>query len=146
MEQLEKTIELDPNFGLAYYYLGFPLIVLGRYDEAVSAFQKSIERTGGMPVAILDLGYAYGRAGRIAEAKKVLQELEALCRERKISSSLLAYVHAGMGDREKVLECLNQAYMERSPLMVWVKVLSDLDIVRSDPRLQELLCRMDLAQ
>jgi serine/threonine-protein kinase len=36
VEQLEKTLELDPNFGLAYVYLAFVLNQQGRYDEAIA--------------------------------------------------------------------------------------------------------------
>ncbi len=96
-------------------------------------------------MAMLDLGYAYGRAGRGAEAKKVLQEVEALCRERDISSSMLAWIYAGLADIEKALEHLDHAYEERNPLMTWVKIYPELDGVRSGPRFQGLLRRMRLA-
>ena len=145
VEQLEKTVELDPNFGLTYYYLAHPLIKEGRYDDAVAAIQKSIEYTGGMPLAISHLGYAYGCRGDRTKAKKVLREAEANFRQRGFPPVIFSEIHAALGDREKFFDCLNRGYEERNPLLAWVKVFPEYDSMRSDPRYDELLRRMSLA-
>lgn len=145
VEQLEKTIELDPNFGLSYFYLGFPLLEESRYEEAVAAFQKAVETTGGMPLAMIDLGYAYGRSGKRAEAKKVLHEVEAKFKKQYVPLPALAWIYVGLGEFDKVFECLNQAYKERNPLLAWLKIYPEYDGLRSDPRLQNLLRRIGLS-
>ena len=145
VEQLEKTIELDPNFGLSYFYLGFPLVEEHRYEEAVAAFQKAVETTGGMPLAVIDLGWAYGRAGEKAKAKKVLHEVEARFNTQYIPASALAWTYLGLSERDKVFECLNGAYKERNPVLTWLNIYPEFETLRSDPRLQDLLRRMRLA-
>jgi len=145
VKQLEKTIELDPNFGLAYYYLAFTLLALERYDEALRAIQKSIELTAGMPLAIAGLGCLYGRTGDRDKAEKALQDVEALLHERHVTSILLAYIYAGLGDRENFFDCMNRAYEEHSPLLACMKILPEFDAMRSDPQYDELLRRMNLA-
>ena len=144
-EQLEKTIELDPNFGLAYCYLASSLIAQKRYDEALAAIQKSIELTRGMPVAIACLGDLYGRRGERDKAEKVLQKVEAILHDRHVPSSVLHYIYAGLGDREKFFECMNRAYEAHDPLFAFLKALPEHDDMRSDPRYNELLRRMGLA-
>ncbi len=145
VEQLEKTIELDPNFGFAYYYLTSPLIALERYDEALAAAQKSIELTGGMPMAIASLGYLYGRTGERDKAEKVIEDVEALLNEGHATSILLTYIYAGLGERENFFACIDRAYEQHSPFLAWTRVFPEYDGMRSDPRYYELLRRMGLA-
>jgi TolB-like protein/Tfp pilus assembly protein PilF len=145
VEQLEKTLELDPNFGLAYVYLAFALIQQGRYDQAIAAIQKSMEHTGYMPLAISKLGFAHSLRGDRAKAQKVLREAEAQFHELGFPSTVLAEIHGGLGDHEKFFECLSRAYEERSPLLPWLRIYPEYDTMRSDPRYDELLRRLDLA-
>ena len=145
VEQLEKTIELDPNFGLAHIYLAHPLIQQGRYNEAIAAIKKSMERTQLMPLAISKLGYAYSLRGDRARARRALMEAEARFQELGLPSTVLAEIHAGLGDREKFFECLYKGYEERSPLLAWLKIYPEHDAMRSDGRYDELLRRMGLA-
>jgi TolB-like protein/Tfp pilus assembly protein PilF len=145
VEQLERTLELDPNFGLAHVYLAFALIQQGRHDEAIAAIQKSMEHTGYMPLAISKLGLAYSLRGDRVKAHEVLREAQARFRELGFPSTVLAEIHGGLGDRDKFFECLNRAYDERSPLLPWLKIYPEYDAMRSDPRYDELLRRLGLA-
>jgi TolB-like protein len=145
VEQLEKTLELDPNFGLAHVYLAFALIQQGRHDEAIAAIQKSMEHTGYMPLAISKLGLAYSLRGDRVKAHEVLREAQARFRELGFPSTVLAEIHGGLGDRDKFFECLNRAYDERSPLLPWLKIYPEYDAMRTDPRYDELLRRLGLA-
>lgn len=144
IDQLEKTIELDRNFGLSYFYLGFPLLEEGRHEEAVAAFRKAVETTGGMPLALIDLGYAYGRAGNRAAAEKVLREVQAKFKKQYIPVSALAWIYLGLGESDKVFESLDHAYEEHSPLLTWLKIYPEFDGLRSDRRLKEHLRRIGL--
>ncbi len=51
------------------------------------------------------------------------------------------YAHAGRKDR--ALDWLEKAYQERDPLMVYLNVEPTWDSLRSDPRFQDLLRRMN---
>ncbi len=145
VEQLEKTLELDPNFGLAHMYLGFVLIQQGRYKQAIATIHRSMRHTGYMPLAISKLGFAYSLWGDRAKARKVLAEAEARFEKLGFPSTVLAEIHGGLGDREKFFECLSRAYEERSPLLPWLKIYPEYDVMRSDPRYDELLRRLGLA-
>lgn len=145
-EQLEKTIELDPNFGLTYFYLGFPLLEQNRYKEALAAFQTAVETTGGMPLAVIDLGYAYGRSGEKAKARKVLREVEAQFNDHFVPRGALAWIHLALQEYDELFECLDRAYEERSPLLTWLNIYPEFDSLRSDRRLKELVQRLGLSE
>jgi hypothetical protein len=51
----------------------------------------------------------------------------------------------GSGDNDKAFECLDEACKQRSPQLYWLKVFPLFDSVRADPRFQDILCRMNLA-
>lgn len=58
-EALTKT---NPNNGRAWYRLGYSLHSMGKYDQAVRAFQRSIE-IGNNPLVMYNLACAHARLG-----------------------------------------------------------------------------------
>jgi hypothetical protein len=51
----------------------------------------------------------------------------------------------GLGDRERTLSALEQAYQERDQDMIYLKVDPMFDQFHSDPRFQELVRGMGLS-
>lgn len=113
-----------------------------RYEEALAAFEKAIEVTGGLPWAAEQIGYVYALLGERDKAERVLQQSLVLRKQKYVPSSGLAMIYFGLGEREKAFEWLEQAYEERDAALSWSKVLPELDSARSDPRFQDLLCRL----
>lgn len=61
-EQILKTLELDPDFALAYYHLGTVYSVGARLDRAVEAFE-SADRKSAASLGPGRLGCAYASPG-----------------------------------------------------------------------------------
>ena len=57
----------------------------------------------GSPVLIGHLGLAYGLSGKPAEARKTLAELKTLADREYVSSSAIALVYMGLGDKAEAL-------------------------------------------
>ena len=57
----------------------------------------------------------------------------------------LAMIYFGLGEDDIAFEYLNKACELRSTQLVWIKSAPELDSVRSDPRFQDILRRMNLA-
>jgi hypothetical protein len=55
----------------------------------------------------------------------------------------MAVVYTGLGERTSALEWLEQARSRRAEGFYWVRVDPRLDPLRSDPRFQDLLRRMN---
>jgi tetratricopeptide (TPR) repeat protein len=143
-EELLKTLDVDPHFGIAYFYLGYPYLQLHRYEEAAAAFQKAEMLTGGMPWAGESIGYALGLSGNSDQARRILGQSEEQKSRRYIPSSALAFLHLGLGDSDGAMELLEKGCEERDPLLPWLKVLPDVDPLRSDARFQDILGRLGL--
>jgi tetratricopeptide (TPR) repeat protein len=74
IEQLHKTVEMDPTFLIAHYRLGYAYSEKGLYDKAISEFTEPI-KLGGRPAGMTGLAHAYALAGKRKEAEKTLDEL-----------------------------------------------------------------------
>ena len=92
------------------------------------------------------LGCAYAAAGMKDEALKILKRLDELSRDRYVGSYMKAFVWTGLGERNKALENLEEAYLERAPILAMLKVLPGFDSLRSEPRFHALLMKMNLGK
>ena len=140
---LKQTLELEPNFFLTHFYLGF---ALARKDleGALAEAQAARQLEPADPNPIMLWGYASARAGRREEAYRALTELRALSVKRFVSAFTIAAVYVGLDERNKALEWLEKAYEEHSGWLVYLGVERAFDAFRSDPRFQDLLRRIRL--
>jgi len=114
------------------------------WSEAIAAGQKYVDLTAGAVNGLGILGAAYGFAGMKDEALKILERLDGLAKDRHVGSLYRAMVWTGLGEKDKALEYLEKAYLERESTLAFIKVWPAFDILRSEPRFQALLEKMNL--
>jgi tetratricopeptide (TPR) repeat protein len=124
--------------------LGLAYVGKKQYELGITELEKGVALDGDNPNARAALGNAYAAAGRRADAQQVLDRLNELSKRTYVSPATMATSYAGLGQKDKAFEWLGKSYEERSPLLVWVKVIPDFDPLRSDPRFADLLRRMNL--
>jgi TolB-like protein/DNA-binding winged helix-turn-helix (wHTH) protein/Tfp pilus assembly protein PilF len=142
--RFQLTLELDPHFPAAHSGLGWTYLEMGRVEEGIGALEEAVRLSNGNIRALAALGHGFGVAGRSAEARAILQTLEQRSRQRYIAPLLLAWVHAGLGQRDAAFERLEEAYREGSPGLLHIKADPPLQSLRTDPRFRQLLLRMNL--
>ena len=91
------------------------------------------------------LGQAYALAGREPRAREILGRLQELARERYVSPYHLAYVHTGLGEADAAIDLLEQAFEQRAGAIYGIKGSFLFTGLRSHPRFQALLQKMNLA-
>ena len=139
--QARKTLEMDPQFFLAHYYLGQVLQFKGHLGEAIAEFQKAVDLNGD-PDSLGMLGQAYARNGQKDEAQKVLLRLNEEAKSRYVAPYPIALVFLGLGEKEHALDELEQAYQRGDTNYLFVvKVDPLLDDLRGDPRFQKLVAK-----
>jgi serine/threonine-protein kinase len=144
IEQLDKTLEINPSFWRAHVEFGIISTQKGDLPRAIGSFERAVALSPrGAPLHWL--GYAYAAAGRRREALRILAELEKVSKERYVSPQSFAIVHLGLGQKDEALEWLEKAYDERA-----FEVLSFagtvFELLHDHPRFQDLLRRMGLAR
>jgi hypothetical protein len=74
----------------------------------------------------------------------MLKELKQMASQRYVSPVAMAYIYIGLGDRDRALERLEQAYQSGSSMLFFLKVDHIYDPLRSDPRFIDLLKKVHL--
>jgi tetratricopeptide (TPR) repeat protein len=114
------------------------------YAAAIETLEKDAAVSNRGPSALGTLGRAYGLAGRRDDAKRVLNELTTLSRQRYVSPKSIADVYLGLGDRDEAFEWFEKCYQEHANAMVWLDVAPEYEELRTDPRFQDLRRRVGL--
>jgi TolB-like protein/tetratricopeptide (TPR) repeat protein len=144
IEQFHRTLEMDQSFWPAHYLLGWVYEERGEFSKAIEEFQRA-KKLDDTPMILAGLGYAYGVAGKLSAAQRVLDELKGLSKKRYVSPYFIAIVHAGRGENDEAFEWLEKASDDRSEMLAWLKVAPELDRLRPDPRFASLMRRVRFA-
>lgn len=144
MNEARQTLKMDPNFFLAYRELGLALTQSGRFEEAIAELHKGLNVSKRHTRILGQLGYAYAMAGQESAAQEVLEELKESAELRFGSSFALAQTYAALGELDDAFQWLQKACDERDSMVIWIKVHSNFDNLRSDPRFDVILQEMNL--
>jgi len=146
IEASRRALLLDPKDWSQHYTLGVGYEGTGKLVEAISEYQKAVELSAGDPGSTAALAHAFVVIGKKAEAEKILHDFERKSKSAHVSPYLMATMYASLGDKDRAFEFLEKAYQERSlGLTEDLKADLRIDNLRSDPRFQNLLARVGLA-
>jgi eukaryotic-like serine/threonine-protein kinase len=144
INQIKKGLEMDPNFGVGHWYLGLCYEQKGKYAEAESELRKAQDLLKGNEAIAADIGHIYAVSGRKDQALKVIQGLNDLAKRQYVSSYNVGLIYFGLGDKDRGLEWLENAYRERSDLLVYLNSDPRLAEMHADPRFVDLVRRVGL--
>jgi len=140
IKQLEILNKCDDGIALSYAQEK-------RYPEAIASLEKCVPRSvRGRALSLGLLAQMYGLAGRKREAQKMVNELKERSRHHYVFPSVFANAYLGLGEKEQALTWLERAYEEQDPHLFYLKVDPFMDPLRSEPRFQALLRRVNLLQ
>jgi eukaryotic-like serine/threonine-protein kinase len=146
IEQLLRTVELDPNYPVTYWILGLLHGITGRHDLAIAAGEKSVNLSGGSPLMRAALAHTYGHSGRTNEALKVLDELTTLAKQKYVAPHFFAGIHIGLREYDRAMEYLEKSFEEHSHWLIYLHIDPSMDVLRDSPRFQDLLRRVGLPE
>jgi serine/threonine-protein kinase len=133
-----KLLETDPSFARAHYELGLVLEEEGKLEEAINEFKLGLKALPDNVAALTALGHAQGRAGKRAEAEKVIVRLQELSKRQYVSPFQTAVVYAGMDERKLALDWLEKSREERFNWLPFINVDPVLKNLREEARFVEL--------
>jgi TolB-like protein/DNA-binding winged helix-turn-helix (wHTH) protein/Tfp pilus assembly protein PilF len=130
----KKTLQMDPKFGVALFWLEGSLRHKGMFKEAVALRQavttpekaQLIARkyqTSGFPALMRDSAEMYKKNGALVEAARCFAQI---------------------GEKEEALSLLEDCYQRRCYSMVTLKAEPDFDVLRSEARYRDLERRLGL--
>jgi TolB-like protein/tetratricopeptide (TPR) repeat protein len=160
-----RVIELDPHSDWQALQLGLAFLNSRRYDEAIAQYLSILESSPDYAWAKLQLTWAYMYTGKYEKADSLRIDLgmqfdaaelalmgraeEALARVArwdslgisKRTSYYRASIYASLGDKEKALEALEDAFEYDPETLLQINTDAEFDILRPDPRFQALMRR-----
>jgi tetratricopeptide (TPR) repeat protein len=145
MDYQRRGIELAPEYGLLHMDLGRSLEALGRYDDALAEYQRGLALNTTVPNASAALACAHAAAGRVDEARKIVDAMRLKAAIDYVPPYAFASVHARLGEVDEAIAALENAFKARDRALVFVNVNPRFDPLRGDPRFQDLVRRMRLA-
>lgn len=141
-DRLRSFVQLNPSNNWGHNGLGSVALLKGRYGEALVEFETAVRLSKGGVLDRTYLGHAYALAGRRKEALQVLEQLEGL-RDRYVAPDLLAFIHTGLGNKDRAFELLQNAYAEKA-IHSWFFPDPRFDPLRADTRFRNLMKRMGM--
>src|SRR5271156_3538008 len=144
IEQLRRTIELDPNYPVTYWILGLLLRKTGCYELAMAEGEKGVKLSGGSPLMRAALAHTFAAAGRTTEALQTIDELTELAKHRYVAPYFFAGIHVGLGENDRAIEYLEKSYEEHSHWLIYLHIDPSMDGLQDNPRFQNLLRRVGL--
>jgi len=139
IEQCQKVLTTHPDYARAHHILTWPYQQLGRYDEAIVAYQAeaglSAEETESLRRSFASSGapgYWRWRLARFQEAAP----------SGYVDPSMVAEFYGRLGEKDTMFEWLEKAYEARDGGLTFLKADPQWDPWRSDPRFQDLLRRI----
>lgn len=150
LAQFRKVNEMSPGLALNHERLSHLYALLHRYDEAINEDAKARMLAGE-------------DAGSVAARKDALQKALTARGPEGFWLTLLefskatmnppeaytdhwgvAIIYAQLGDKQRALDALEQAYSERNFMLTELAIEPALDPLRSEPRFKNLLHRVGL--
>ena len=139
IEQLRKTLAIDPSFFYAHYNLGIALQLKGDLPAAISEYEKAWQLSGDSLVMAL-LGAAKGLAGDSNAAGQALKNLERTAPNQEVDEYSRALLYLGLNNKEEALRAIERGVAARDgSSLTWIKVDPLLDPLRGDPRFEALV-------
>ena len=137
-----ETIARDSSVPWGYDWLGMAYIEMEEYEKSLDTYFKAFEMADGLVEVGGGLGHALGLAGERALAKQMADFYEEQSSARYLPQCQRAFIHIGIGEYDKALDLLEEAYEKRSWFLIFMDIEPWYDPIRDAPRFQALVSRM----
>jgi TolB-like protein/DNA-binding winged helix-turn-helix (wHTH) protein len=144
IEQGLRAMQLDPNYVRTHFWMGRVYSQKGMHREAIAASEKILESMPDSTLGLTEMAYSLAVAGRRKEARQILLRLEGRSTSAFVPAYDLAVIYIALNEEEVAVRYMQQAYENRDWALVVLAVEPRLDPLRSDPRFQEILAKLNL--
>jgi TolB-like protein/tetratricopeptide (TPR) repeat protein len=142
--QEQKTMELNPKAAGAFWIRGMAYQQKKMFAQAIKDYRNALDIYPLDPNYLAALGHAYASNGNTTEARKVLDTLFVENKKGHVSPFFFALVYAGLNDKQKALEWLENAYKEKSGSVRYLKMEPRLQNLRNEPQYIALMKKIGL--
>ncbi len=140
-----RMIDLDPNFWAGHQTSAIVLVKQGRNAEALIEAQKGVEISKRSNASLAFLAHLHGRMGKRAEAEAIIKELQERYARQEADGRDLAVAYTGLDDKDQAFAWIEKSFSDHSNFVAILRLEPMLDSLKSDPRWNDLLRRVGVA-
>lgn len=140
LDLAQRINRIDPTF----FYLADPLVyayaVAGRWRECVDRSVQVQRAVGNQPDFAAAVCQAH--SGNAVQAREILQQIQTAAKDHYVDHSDIAAIHMALGEKDRAMEELEQAYSDRSQPLLNFWFLPWFAPLHDDPRYRALFDRI----
>jgi eukaryotic-like serine/threonine-protein kinase len=144
--QCHRALEIDPSDIELHVVLGLNYEQKGMYADAIRELENARGLSGNNPLILGPLGSCYAAAGQDIEARKLIDELDAMARVTYVAPITWVMIYLALREYELSFQWLERAAQVRDVLLCYLLVGPIYDCVADDERYRQLLKRIRLAE
>jgi TolB-like protein/DNA-binding winged helix-turn-helix (wHTH) protein/Tfp pilus assembly protein PilF len=144
LAQARSVLNMDPSAHVMSIVIG-SYVRQKKFDEAQEFIAQHSDLMHPHWIAVEQV-ILYGNSGRTQEAQEILARIEQFPWNSETRTAAMLRVYAALDHKDEVIALLQQAIANHSNAITAMKVDPMYDPMRSDPRFQELLHRVGLAE
>jgi serine/threonine-protein kinase len=141
LEVAQHAVDIAPEMVSAQVLLAKAHQAQSQKADADAALAHASQYASGNPHGMALLARTYAREGRREEGRRMLQELEDMAQKRYVSPFDLGTVSLALGDEDRALEFLQEAYKQRSSGLIFMRDASFAKMHQAE-RFQRLVEQM----
>ena len=140
----QRALEIDSTFAHARAGLALSYAMTGRIEEALALRPELEPMLGNYEAG--EWGVVLALAGRPAEARRAMADLEARRRQRYVSAEAFAAIHAALGERDAAFAEFERSFAEHASTLTIVMIEPLYKPLHGDPRWAAMLRKMNSRQ
>jgi TolB-like protein/DNA-binding winged helix-turn-helix (wHTH) protein/tetratricopeptide (TPR) repeat protein len=145
LRQARATLEMDPNFAHAHRVMERVYDQRRMFSEAIAEGKRSIELSSGDTWMLMELAQTYLLAGNKTEMQDCLRRAANIGPGGTLpDEALTATIYVSLGDIDRGWKVMENLYQGRNGGLMLLNVDPCFDVLKSDPRFQQLLQRIGL--
>ena len=144
IEALRNAVETSPGGTRARDVLAQAYAFTGQRDKAIEECELALALSRGATDYLVNKATVYAILGEISESRKILEDAKKNWKPDGSSAANVALFHAAAGEKDAAFEWLERAAQERSPFLLFVKLIPPFHSLRDDPRFDALVKRIGI--
>jgi TolB-like protein/Flp pilus assembly protein TadD len=142
----KRAVEVDPYHFPGLGRLGEAYVCAGENEKGIALLEQSRVLAPCEGWYTATLAGAYRGAGRLAEANKMMPEVEQNSRHKYIPAAVTAFLSAALGNLDRAFDNFERAVKDRDGILLFIQSERCLEEIRRDPRYVSLLESMNLSR